>query len=78
MEVIKDNLFCLYDSYNQHKLLFNYYQANKDMKTKQEIKERIEYIKKNKIKQRDELSTLMWVIGELDLGEDIDAQEIEY
>lgn len=78
MEVIKDNLFDLYASYRQHKMLFDYYQANKDMKTKQEIKERIEYIKKNKLQQRDELSTLMWVLGQIDNKENIDAQEIEY
>lgn len=62
--VIKDNLYDLYDSYNQHKLLFEFWKQNRDIKTKEEIKDRINYIIKNKIKQRNEIETLLWVIGE--------------
>lgn len=60
---IKDNLYDLYSVYQQYKALFNYYQQNKSMKTRDEISERIEYIKKNKIKQKSELETLLWVLG---------------
>lgn len=62
--VIKDNLYDLYDSYNQHKLLFEFWKQNRAIKTKEEIKDRINYIIKNKIKQRNEIETLLWVIGE--------------
>lgn len=60
---IKDNLYDLYSVYQQYKALFNYYQQNKSMKTREEISNRIEYIKKNKIKQKSELETLLWVLG---------------
>ncbi|MBS7020383.1 MAG: hypothetical protein KH135_00720 [Firmicutes bacterium] len=60
---IKDNLYDLYASYSQHRALFEYYQQNKSMRTRKEIEERIKYIKKNKINQRNELETLYWVLG---------------
>lgn len=60
---IKDNLYDLYSVYQQYKALFNYYQQNKSMKTREEMSERIEYIKKNKIKQKNELETLLWVLN---------------
>lgn len=60
---IKNNLYDLYSVYNQYKLLYSFYNQNKSMKTREQISERIEYIKKNKIKQRNELETLLWVIG---------------
>ena len=41
-EKIKDNMYDLYASYNQHKLLFKYYQDHKNLKSEEEIKERIE------------------------------------
>lgn len=63
-EKIKDNLYDLYASYNQHKLLYAFWKQNRQMKTKDEIKDRFDYIKKNKINQRNELETLMWVLGE--------------
>lgn len=63
-ERIKDNLYDLYASVNHHKLLFNFYSEHKNLKSEKEIKERINYILKNKITQRDEISTLLWVLGE--------------
>ena len=63
---IKDNLYDLYGSYSQHKILFEFWKQNKSMRTKEEIKERIEYLRKNKIKQRNELETLLWVLGDVD------------
>lgn len=63
---IKDNLYDLYASYSQHKALFEYYQDNKSMRSKEEILERIEYLKKNpKITQRTELETLLWIMNEV-------------
>ena len=61
---IKDNLYDLYASYRHHKQLFNYWQNHKTLKSEDEIRERIDYIIKNKIAQRDEISTLLWVLGE--------------
>ena len=67
-DIIKDNLFDLYASYRHHKQLFEFYKDHKNIKGKQQIKERIDYIKKNKINQRNELETLLWVLGEIDNG----------
>ena len=44
---IQDNLKPLYSCYAQYKMLYDYYQDNKSMRSKEEIKERIEYLKKN-------------------------------
>ena len=61
---IKDNLYDLYASYRHHKQLFDYWQNHKTLKSEDEIRKRIDYIIKNKIAQRDEISTLLWVLGE--------------
>ena len=71
-ESIKENLYDLYASYRHHKQLFEFYEEHKNMRGKQEIKDRIDYIKKNKVKQRNEVETLLWIIGE------IDNEEINY
>lgn len=63
MSKIKDNLFDLYSLAQQHKALYEYYQKHKCIKSELEIRQRIDYILKNKIKQKDEVSTLLWVIG---------------
>ena len=63
MNKIKDNLFDLYSLVQQHKALYEYYQKHKSIKSELEIQQRIDYILKNKIKQKDEVSTLLWVIG---------------
>lgn len=63
---IKDNLFDLYASYHQHKQLFEFWKKYKNMKNEVDIRERIEYLKKNRVKQRNELDTLLWIIGEVD------------
>ena len=63
---IKDNMYALYEVYNQYKLLYNFYQKYKSIKNEEDIRERIEYLKKNpKCSMRDEISTLLWVIGEV-------------
>lgn len=64
---IKDNMYALYEVYNQYKLLYNFYQKYKSIKNEEDIKERIEYLKKNpKCKQRSEIECLMWVISEIE------------
>lgn len=64
---IQDNLRPLYNCYAQYKMLFDYYQDNKTMRSKEEIKERIEYLKNNpKISQRTELETLLWLVSEVE------------
>lgn len=63
MNKIKDNLFDLYSLVQQHKALYEYYHKHKSIKSELEIQQRIDYILKNKIKQKDEVSTLLWVIG---------------
>ena len=64
---IQDNLKPLYSCYAQYKLLFDFYQGNKSMRSKEEILERIEYLKKNpKINQRNELETLLWLLNEVE------------
>lgn len=64
---IKDNLYSLYEVYNQHKLLYNFYQKYKSIKNEEDIRERIDYLKKNpKCKQRTELETLLWLLNEVE------------
>lgn len=62
MDKIKDSLRPLYDCYSQYKALYDFYQNNKEVRTRKEIEERIEYLKKNKCKERNELETLMWCL----------------
>ena len=66
---IKDNLYDLYASYNHHKALFNFWKKYKNIKNEDDIRERMEYLKKNKVKQRNELETLLWVLKEVDYEE---------
>jgi len=61
---IKDSLYDLYNSYNHHKKLFQFYQSHKSIKSENDIRERINYIAKNKVKQKSEIETLLWVLGE--------------
>lgn len=64
---IQDNLKPLYSCYAQYKMLYDYYQDNKIMRSKEEIVERIEYLKKNpKCRQKTELECLLWLISEVE------------
>ena len=63
---IKNNIYDLYASYRQHKQLFEFWKKYQNIKNESEIRERIEYLKKNKIKQRNELETLLWILNEVD------------
>lgn len=60
---IKDSLRPLYDCYAQYKMLFEYYQNNRNRRSIEEVKERIEYLKKNNCKERTELETLLWFVN---------------
>lgn len=60
---IKDNLSDLYALYRQHTRLFDFWKTHKNIKSEEEILNRIEYISKNKIKQKNEIETLIWVLG---------------
>lgn len=66
---IKENLYDLYSVYSQYKDLHKYYMERKRLKGEEEIRDRIQYITKNKLKQRDEITTLLWVLGEKDEDE---------
>ena len=68
---IKENLYDLYASYSQHRALFNYWKEHRTMKTKEDVVERINYIRKNKINNKNELETLLWVLGEEYKSEEI-------
>lgn len=64
---IKDNMYALYEVYNQYKLLYAFYQKYKSIRNEEDIRERIEYLKKNpKCKQRDEINTLLWLLNEVE------------
>lgn len=64
---IKDNLHDLYASYGQHKQLFEFWKKYQHIKSEEDIRARIEYLKKNpKINQRTELETLLWLICEVE------------
>lgn len=65
--VIKDNMYALYDVYAQYKALFEHYQKYKKIKNEEDIRNRIEYLKKNpNIKQRTEIETLLWMLNEVE------------
>ena len=55
----------LYRYYKSYKFLYDYWEENKRERrvSDQEMKDRINYILKNKINQRDEISTLCWILG---------------
>lgn len=64
---IKDNLYALYEVYSQYKLLYAFYQENKDIKSANDIKDRIEYLRKNpKCRQKTEIECLLWILGEVE------------
>jgi len=67
METKEPNLYCLYELYRNYKLLYEFHQKFRNIKNEDDIRNRIEYIKKNKVKQRNELETLLWVINEMDI-----------
>lgn len=64
---IKDNLYDLYSVYHQYKLLFEFWKKYQNIKNEDDIRERLEYLKRNpKIMQRTELETLLWLLNEVE------------
>lgn len=63
------NMYKMYDAYDDFKRLYQYYEENKSLVSASEMRERIEYIKKNGVKQRTEIETLCWILGENIIGE---------
>lgn len=56
-------------AYGEFKELYNFYLDHVNIKGKMEINKRIDYIKKHGTKQKTELETLYWVLGEDIIGE---------
>ena len=59
------NIYCLYELYKDYKFLYEFWKKfqNKRVVSDDELRERMEYILKNKVKQRDEISTICWILG---------------
>ena len=57
------------NAYGDYRNLYNFYLEHKDIVSANEMRERIEYIKKYGVKQRTEIETLCWVLGESIIGE---------
>lgn len=58
----------VYRYYLSYKYLYEYWEDHRKEfpVSKEEMRDRIKYILKNKINQRDEISTLCWILGEED------------
>ncbi|MBQ7030818.1 MAG: hypothetical protein IJN13_00405 [Bacilli bacterium] len=66
---IVENLYPLWNMVTQYKLLYEYWKNNhsKKIKSEQEIRERLEYIKKNpNVKQLSEFETLLWILNDIE------------
>ena len=65
----------LYKAYKDYMYLYKYLVNSREKEkeeyhiSKSEMRNRINYILKNKIRQRDEISTLCWILGEEDVRE---------
>lgn len=58
----------LYRYYKCYKYLYDFWVENRDrhVVSERDMRNRIDYILKNKVKQRDEIATLCWILGEED------------
>lgn len=64
---INDNLYDMWNLVNQHKKLFEFWKKYQNMKNENDIRNRLEYLKKNpEIKQRTEIETLLWLLNEVE------------
>lgn len=64
---INDNLYDMWNLVNQHKKLFEFWKKYQNMKNEDDIRNRLEYLKKNPgIKQRTEIETLLWLLNEVE------------
>ena len=52
-------------AYGDFKDLYEFYESQKDMKVSaQEMRDRVKYILKHGVKQRTEIETICWILGE--------------
>lgn len=58
----------LYRAYKDYMYLYKFLQENREQRavSDDEIRDRLNYLLHNKVKQRDEISTLCWILGEED------------
>lgn len=58
----------LYRMYLDYKYLYEFWEKNRDTRrvSDEDMRNRIKYLLKNGTKQRDEISTLCWILGEED------------
>lgn len=61
---IEPSVSTLYWIIKSYKELNNFYEQYKNIRSEEEIRERIKYVLKNKLKQKNEVDTLKWVLGE--------------
>lgn len=66
MDLIHPNY--LYRLYKDYKYLYEFWEKNRDTRvvSNEDMRNRIKYLLKNNTKQRDEISTLCWILGEED------------
>jgi hypothetical protein len=58
----------LYRLYKDYKYLYDFWENNRNTRrvSDEDMRNRIKYILKNNVKQRDEIATLCWILGEED------------
>lgn len=57
-------MYSISKAYGQFKDLYEFYLDHKNIVGVDEMRSRIEYIKKYGVKQRTEIETLCWILGE--------------
>lgn len=62
------NIGCLYEVYKNYRYLYEFWKRHQNERviSDDDMRNRIKYILKNNVKQRDEISTLCWILGEED------------
>ena len=64
MHDVSPDMACLYEMSRNYKFLYNYWLSTNGRKVSEEdLKKRLNYLISNKVKQRDEISTICWVLG---------------
>lgn len=59
------NMHNMYGAYHDFKKLYEFYQNQKNMKiTPKEMRDRVAHILKHGSKQRTEIETICWILGE--------------
>lgn len=61
---IEPSLGSVYWVIKSYKELVNFYEQYKNIRSEEEIRDRIKYVLKHKLKQKNEIDTLKWVLGE--------------